>query len=99
MSLIKGNKSVFTLHLKKMVKDHYKKDHYKEDSMALMGLGAIMVGTVVLPTMVKLGKPILKSIIKSGLTLYPPKKHIYSSKLEFQQLKLISPRDNDLNLN
>ena len=99
MSLIKGNKSVFTLHLKKMVKDHYKKDHYKEDSMALMGLGAIMVGTVVLPTMVKLGKPILKSIIKSGLSLYPPKKHIYSSKLEFQQLKLISPRDNDLNLN
>ena len=94
MSPIKGNKSVFTLHLKEMVKDRY-----KEDSMAFMGLGAIMVGTFVLPTMVKLGKPILKSIIKSGLTLYPPKKPLYSSQLEFQQLKLISPRDNDLNLN
>ena len=94
MSLIKGNKSVFTLHLKDMIKNQH-----KEDSMALMGLGAIMVGTVVLPTMVKLGKPILKSLIKNGLTLYSPKKPLHSSKLEFQQLKLISPRDNDLNLN
>ena len=94
MSLIQGNKSVFTLHLKKMVKHHY-----QEDSMALMGLGAIMVGTVVLPTMMKVGKPLLKSIIKSGLTLHPPKKPLHNSELEFQQLKFISTRNNDLNLN
>lgn len=94
MSLIHGNKSVFTLHLKDMIKDRH-----KEDNMALMSLGAIMVGTFVLPTMVKLGKPILKSLIKSGLTLSPPKKALHNSKLEFQQLKLISPRNNDLNLN
>ena len=94
MSLIQGNKSIFTVHLKKMVKHHY-----QEDSMALMGLGAIMVGTVVLPTMMKVGKPLLKSIIKSGLTLYPPKKPISSSKLEFQKLQLISPRGDDFNLN
>ena len=94
MSLIQGNKSVFTLHLKKMVKHHH-----QEDSIALIGLGAIMVGTVVLPTMMKVGKPLLKSIIKSGLTLYPPKKPIPSSKLEFQHLKLISPKDSDWNLN
>ena len=94
MSLIQGNKSVFTLHLKKMVKNHH-----QEDSMALIGLGAIMVGTVVLPTMMKVGKPLLKSIIKSGLTLYPQKKPISSSQLEFQKLQLISPRGDDFNLN
>ena len=94
MSLVQGNKSVFTLHLKKMVKAHY-----KGDDIALMGLGAIMVGTVVLPTMVKVGKPLLKSIIKSGLALYPPKKPITSSKLEFQKMKLISPKGRDWNLN
>ena len=94
MSLIQGNKSVFTLHLKKMVKNHY-----QEDNIALIGLGAIMAGTFVLPTMVKLGKPILKSLIKTGLTLYPSKKTITSSKLEFQQLKLISPKSRDWNLN
>ena len=94
MSLIQGNKSVFTLHLKKMVKHHD-----QEDSMALMGLGAIMVGTVVLPTMIKVGKPLLKSIIKSGLTLYPQKKPISSSKLEFKKLQLISLKGDDFNLN
>ena len=94
MSLIQGNKSVFTLHLKKMVKNHY-----QEDSMALMSLGAIMVGTVMLPKMVKLGKPILKSLIKSGLTLYPQNKYISGSQLEFKQLKLISPKDDNWNLN
>ena len=94
MSLIHGDKSVFTFHLKEIVKDYQ-----KGDSKALLGLGAIMVGTVVLPTMVKLGKPILKSMIKSGLTLYPPKKPISSSKLKFQQLIIISPKGSDLNLN
>ena len=38
-------------------------------------------------------------MIKSGLTLYPQKKPISSSKLEFQQLKLISSKDSDWNLN
>ena len=86
MSLIHGDKSVFALHL-------------KGDSKALVSLGAIMVGTVVFPAMVKLGKPILKSIIKTGLTLYPPKKPVSSSTLELQQLKLISARSSKLNLN
>ena len=94
MSLIHRDKSVFTLHLKEIVEDHL-----KGDSKALVSLGAIMVGTVVFPAMVKLGKPILKSIIKTGLTLYPQKKPISSSKLEFQQLKLISSGESDLNLN
>ncbi|MDJ0690341.1 MAG: hypothetical protein QNJ41_17755 [Xenococcaceae cyanobacterium MO_188.B32] len=94
MSLIHGDKSVFSFHLKGIVKDYH-----KGDSKAILGLGAIMVGTVVLPKMVKLGKPILKSMIKSGLTLYPPKKPISSSKLEFQQLTIISPKGSDLNLN
>ncbi|MEM8831134.1 MAG: hypothetical protein AAGE96_17510 [Cyanobacteria bacterium P01_G01_bin.19] len=96
MSLVQGRKSVFSLHLKKIIKNQ---NHYQGDSIALMGLGAILVGTFILPTMAKLGKPILKSIIKSGLTLYPVKKTISNSKLEFPELELITFKGKDVNLN
>lgn len=64
MSLIHWNKSVLTLHLKEVLEDHQ-----AGDPRALLGLGAILVGTVVVPAASKLGKPALKSIIKMGLSL------------------------------
>jgi hypothetical protein len=64
MSLIHWDKSVLSFHLKEVLEDHQ-----RGDRTALVGLGAIFVGTVVLPATVKLGKPLLKSIIKSGLSL------------------------------
>jgi hypothetical protein len=65
MSLIHWDKSVVSLHLKELIEDYH-----KGDPTALVGLGAILLGTVVLPATVKLGKPLLKSVIKSGLSLY-----------------------------
>lgn len=62
MSVIHWDKSVLTLHLREMIEDHK-----KGDNTALVGLAAILVGTVVIPATVKLGKPILKNIIKSTL--------------------------------
>ena len=67
MSLIHWDKSVLTLHIKEIIEDH----HQKGDSTGVLGLGAILVGTIALPAAAKLGRPVLKSIIKTGLTLSP----------------------------
>ncbi|MCW6038288.1 hypothetical protein K4A83_18700 [Spirulina subsalsa FACHB-351] len=45
-------------------------DRQTGDSTALLGLGALVAGTIVLPAAAKFGKPVLKGIIKSGLSLY-----------------------------
>jgi hypothetical protein len=74
MSVIHWDKSVISLHLREVIEDHH-----KGDPTALLGLGAILIGSVVLPATVKLGKPLLKSVIKSGLSLIPqPKMTPYS---------------------
>ncbi len=66
MSLIHWDKSVLTLHIKEIIEDHQ-----NGDSTAVIGLGAILLGTIALPAAVKLGRPVLKSIIKTGLSLSP----------------------------
>lgn len=66
MSLIHWDKSVLTFHLKEIIEDHQ-----NGDSKAVMGLGAILLGTLALPAAAKLGRPVLKSIIKRGLYLSP----------------------------
>ncbi|WP_026080004.1 hypothetical protein [Spirulina subsalsa] len=65
MSLIHWDKSVLTFHLREMIEDRQ-----TGSPTALLGLGALVAGTIVLPAAVKLGKPVLKGIIKSGLSLY-----------------------------
>ncbi|MDJ0658817.1 MAG: hypothetical protein QNJ42_04935 [Crocosphaera sp.] len=65
MSLIHWDKSVLSLHLKEIIEDH----HQKGDSRGVVGLGAILLGTIALPAAAKLGRPVLKSVIKKGLYL------------------------------
>ncbi len=67
MSPIHWDKSVLTLHVKEIIEDH----HQKGDSSGVLGLGAILLGTLALPAAVKFGRPVLKSIIKTGLSLSP----------------------------
>ncbi|MGK7932208.1 MAG: hypothetical protein AB4041_12350 [Microcystaceae cyanobacterium] len=69
MSLVHWNKSVLSFHLKEIIEDHN-----AGNSTALVGLGAILLGTTVLPAAAKLGRPILKSVIKSGISLYEQSK-------------------------
>lgn len=64
MSLIHWDKSVLALHLREMIEDKE-----KGDKTALAGLGAILLGTVVIPATVTVGKPILKNIIKTALLI------------------------------
>ncbi len=65
MSGIHWDKSVFSLHLKEIIEDH----HHKGDSSGVVGLGAILLGTIALPAAVKYGRPIIKSVIKTGIYL------------------------------
>lgn len=80
MSLIHWDKSVLSFHLKEIIEDHQ-----GGDQKALLGLGVILMGTVALPLATKFGRPILKGIIKTGLSLYqeskPPKNALTLSQL------------------
>ncbi len=62
MSLIHWNKSVFTLHAREIIEDHQ-----QGDSTAVVGLGAILLGTIALPAAAKFSRPVIKSIIKTGI--------------------------------
>ena len=65
MSIIHWNRSVFTFHLKEIVED----GHKSGDRLALIGLGAIALGTIAFPVVTKLGRPLLKAIVKNGISL------------------------------
>ncbi|MDJ0599862.1 MAG: hypothetical protein QNJ37_13580 [Crocosphaera sp.] len=65
MSLIHWDKSVLTLHIKEIIEDH----HQKGDSSGVVGLGAILLGTIALPAVAKFSRPVLKSVIKTGLSV------------------------------
>jgi hypothetical protein len=76
MSVVHWDKSVLSLHLKEIIEDHQ-----RGDRTALLGLGAIFLGTVVLPATAKLAKPMVKNIIKTGLSFSPVAKVNSSSRL------------------
>lgn len=64
MSIVHWDRSVVSFHLNEILED------YKSgDTTALAGLGLILLGTTIVPASVKLGRPILKAIIKSGISL------------------------------
>lgn len=65
MSLIHWDKSVLRFHFQEILEDHQ-----AGDRTALLGLGAILFGTIVMPATVKFGRPVLKQIIKTGLLVY-----------------------------
>ncbi|MDJ0557363.1 MAG: DUF5132 domain-containing protein [Microcoleaceae cyanobacterium MO_207.B10] len=69
MSLIHLRKSVLTLHLREMVEDGQ-----TNNQLAILGLGAIFFGPLVAPTIAKIGRPVVKSVIKNGLSLYEQSK-------------------------
>jgi hypothetical protein len=69
MSVIHWDKSVLTLHLREVLEDHQ-----RGNSQALVGLGAVLVGAIAIPATAKLGKPVLKNIVKTGLRLTHPQR-------------------------
>lgn len=89
MALIHWDKSVLSLHLREIIEDHH-----QGNANALVGLGAILLGTTVIPAAAKLGRPLLKNVIKSSLSLYEESKSTaYSSKTKLRY----SPSPSSLN--
>lgn len=65
MSLIHWDRSVLSFHLREILEDEN-----PNNQLALAGIGAIVLGTIVVPAATKLGRPLLKAAIKQGLSLY-----------------------------
>ena len=73
MSLVHLRKSVLTLHLREMVEDGQ-----TNNQLAILGVGAILLGPLVAPTVAKMGRPIAKAVIKRGLSLYEQSKTTFA---------------------
>ncbi|MDJ0718814.1 MAG: hypothetical protein QNJ54_32075 [Prochloraceae cyanobacterium] len=65
MSLIHWDKSVLSFHLKEIVEDGQSRD-----LLGIVGLSAIALGTIAFPALTKVGRPLLKKIIKQGILIY-----------------------------
>ena len=65
MSLVHLRKSVLTLHLREMVEDGQ-----TNNQLAILGLGAFLLSPLFAPTVTKVGRPLVKAVIKTGLCLY-----------------------------
>ncbi len=66
MSLIHWDKSVLSFHLKEIIEDGH-----GGHPLALAGLSAIVVSSLLVPAVTKLGRPLIKSAIKNSLSLDP----------------------------
>ena len=73
MSLVHLRKSVLTLHLREMVEDGE-----MNNQLAILGLGAFLLSPLVAPTVSKVGRPLAKAVIKSGLSLYEQSKTTFA---------------------
>ncbi|MGK7928604.1 MAG: hypothetical protein AB4290_25775 [Spirulina sp.] len=76
MSLIHWNRSVVTFHLKEMVEDQQ-----PTDTLAIAGLSAIAIVPFAVPLLAKLGRPLAKAALKSGLSLYYEGKAVLEQEL------------------
>lgn len=92
MSLIHWNKSVVTFHLKEMMEDRQ-----PTDAFTVAGLSAIAIAPLAVPLLAKLGRPLAKAAIKSGLSLYYEGKAVLDRE-ETEENEPNTPEENSHNL-
>ncbi|MEM1170909.1 MAG: DUF5132 domain-containing protein [Cyanobacteria bacterium P01_H01_bin.35] len=73
MSLVHLKKYVVTLHLREMLEDGQTNNQF-----AILGLGVFLLSPLVAPTITKVARPLVKSVIKSGLSLYEQSKTTFA---------------------
>ncbi|MEM1240897.1 MAG: hypothetical protein AAGI45_13735, partial [Cyanobacteria bacterium P01_H01_bin.26] len=66
MSLIHLEKSVLNFHFRELLEDGHGGNH-----LALVGLGAVLLGPKLLPTIAKVSKPVAKKLLKSSYSYRP----------------------------
>ncbi|MFP4132771.1 MAG: hypothetical protein ACLFQP_05860 [Halothece sp.] len=83
MSLIHWDKSVLSFHLKEIIEDGN-----GNNPLALAGLGVIAANALLVPAVMKLGKPVLKAAIKKSLPL-PQNSSAFSTPSSHTEVKQI----------
>ena len=83
MSLIHWDKSVLSFHLKEIIEDGN-----GSHPLAVAGLSVIAVNTLVLPAVMKLGKPVLKAAIKKSLPS-PENSSLFSTHSSHSEVRQI----------
>lgn len=63
MSLIHWDKSVLSFHLREVMEDHK-----AGNEAALVSVGAILLGAIALPSLTKMSRPAIKTLVKTGLS-------------------------------
>ncbi|MEM8602759.1 MAG: hypothetical protein AAGF24_02845 [Cyanobacteria bacterium P01_H01_bin.121] len=66
MSLVHVEKSVLSFHFRELLEDGH-----AGNQLALVGLGLVILGPKLLPTMVKVSRPVAKKLVKSRYTYRP----------------------------
>ncbi|MEO0350627.1 MAG: hypothetical protein AAF282_11335 [Cyanobacteria bacterium P01_A01_bin.15] len=66
MSLIHLERSVLNFHFRELLEDGHGGNH-----LALVGLGAVLLGPKLLPTIAKVSKPVAKKLLKSSYSYRP----------------------------
>ena len=66
MSLIHLEKSVLTFHLREFLEDGH-----TSNQLALLGLGMMLLGPKLLPTIAKASRPVAKQLVKSSHSYRP----------------------------
>jgi hypothetical protein len=83
MSLIHWNKSVLSFHLREIIEDGN-----GSHPLAVAGLSVIAANTLLLPAVMKLGKPVLKAAIKKTLPS-PQNASVFSTDASHTEVKQI----------
>jgi len=83
MSLIHWDKSVLSFHLKEIIEDGN-----GTHPVALAGLSVIAANTLLLPAVMKLGKPVLKAAIKKSLPS-PQNSSVFSTHSSHTEVRQI----------
>ncbi|WP_150107016.1 hypothetical protein [Halothece sp. PCC 7418] len=81
MSLIHWNKSVLSFHLREIIEDGN-----GSHPLAVAGLSVIAANTLLLPAVMKLGKPVLKAAIKKTLPSSPTASVISTDASDVRQI-------------
>ena len=66
MSLIHLEKSVFTFHFRELLEDGH-----AGNQLALFGLGVVLMGPKLLPTIAKASRPVAKQLVKTKYSYRP----------------------------
>lgn len=65
MSILHWDRAILSLHLREILEDES-----ANNQTALTGIGLLVLGSIVLPASTKYGRPLLKAVVKRGISTF-----------------------------